>query len=427
MRFYHWLLSLLAFAVFTSDASPLGDRSLFSSYSDTGSRSFILRSQTTPPPACNATQTSAPHPGSLVAKRTAASASITASGWSDLCTACGISDLSITNLCFNLGQDGWGYALSAVADACVQQNVADEMISFSKIPGILNSDDIMSYAISYRQVPREAVSVLGVVPSTLYCMIPPINPELNGIVNEQPAGVSPGLFGSPSVSVVPFGSDGTCPYGSSPDVSTCACTGTTVSDTVPNPVNVTNGTNITTCETCFTSGNSTATPIPGNTNSTTTGDSIVSNSTLTGNTYANFTSTGNTYANSTSTGSTASNSTLTGSNSTNGTVADTNSTLTSSDSTLNGTYTTNSTLSGNITASNTSGSTSTLTSTDTPGAGISTSTSINVGSATASATTTMNAGTDSIEASITSAASADTATGTSGVTFDGNIHDPAGR
>ncbi|KAJ3904427.1 hypothetical protein F5879DRAFT_801732, partial [Lentinula edodes] len=156
-------------------------------------------------------------------KRTIPTTSITPTGWSDLCAASGIHDISITDLCFDLGQDGWEYALSAVADACVQQNIADEMISFAKIPGILNSDDIISYAIAYRQQPREAVSVLGVVPSTLYCMIPPVNPELSNIVNVQPAGVNPGLFGSPSAPVVPFGSDGTCPYGSTPDVSVCAC------------------------------------------------------------------------------------------------------------------------------------------------------------------------------------------------------------
>ncbi|KAJ3984657.1 hypothetical protein F5890DRAFT_1411214, partial [Lentinula detonsa] len=182
----------------------------------------------TPPPACSTGKTlssaSTLSGSTAAAKRTTASASITASGWSDLCASSGIGDLSTQYLCLNMGQDGWGYALSTAADACVQQNVADEMISFAKLPGILNSDDMISYAISYRQLPRQAVSVSGVVPSTLYCTFPPVNPELSGIVNAQPTGVSPGLFGSPSVPVVPFGSDGTCPYGSSPDASTCLCT-----------------------------------------------------------------------------------------------------------------------------------------------------------------------------------------------------------
>ncbi|KAJ4475365.1 hypothetical protein C8J55DRAFT_562341 [Lentinula edodes] len=422
MYVYAHLLFFVAFAIFTSEASPLGDRATllarYNSIPNTGSRSFILRSQLTPPIACNAAQPSAPPPspsGSASIKRTLATTSITPTGWSDLCAASGIHDISITDLCFDLGQDGWEYALSAVADACVQQNIADEMISFAKIPGILNSDDIISYAISYRQQPREAVSVLGVVPSTLYCMIPPVNPELSNIVNVQPAGVNPGLFGSPSAPVVPFGSDGTCPYGSTPDVSVCACAninGTTGTSSAPIPANTTNST--------LTGANSTLTgsDLTNGTGTNATSTSTGSAATLNGTDTTNSPLTGS--------NSTGTDSALTGSDSTNGTDT-TNSTLTGSDST-NGTDTTNSTLTGSdSTNSIDSADSSTLTFSSSGVSSTGISATVSVDTATVSATATLVTSTDSTDASITSTASANASTGTSGVTFDGNIHDPAGR
>ncbi|KAE9409443.1 hypothetical protein BT96DRAFT_768750, partial [Gymnopus androsaceus JB14] len=143
--------------------------------------------------------------------------------WYDLCASSGVNDISANGLCTELGQIGWGSALLATADPCMQQDIADAMILYAQGPGIQNSDEVISYAIEYCQLPKQAVTVLGIVPSTLYCMTPPVNPELTGIVNAQPSGAHRGIYGSPNVPLVPFGSDGTCPYGSVPDVDTCSC------------------------------------------------------------------------------------------------------------------------------------------------------------------------------------------------------------
>ncbi|KAJ3839842.1 hypothetical protein F5878DRAFT_98596 [Lentinula raphanica] len=445
MQLYAQFVSLMLSVFFTS-ATPLGDRRLLARYNgapDTGFRDFISRSQITAPPACSISATAGTLPTSnttnvpriSLSKRTPTPA-ITPSGWSDLCAASGISDLSVQYLCLNMGQDGWGFALSAAADACVQQTIADQMISFAKLPGILNSEDIISYAISYRQLARQAVSVSGVVPSTLYCTVPPVNPEISGIANTQPAGVNPGLFGSPTVPVVPFGSDGTCPYGSVPDVSTCDCTGspvdipTTASNTTTSlPANSTATEGA--CDTCLIGNSTIAGPDVGVSNITLTGDTV--NSTVTG-------------SDSALNGTDTSNPTLTGSNSTSSGV-DTNSTLTSgSNSTSNGT--------DSITSTDTSGSNSTsngtdsITSTDTSGSSatvtansslnssaVSTSTdagiiatSADIASTSIAPTTSpVSTSVESIEASTTSTASAVASTSTSGQTFDGNIHDPAGR
>jgi hypothetical protein len=142
--------------------------------------------------------------------------------WQDLCLASG-GDIFTDEPCVVLaGFDGIN-ALLADADACAQQDVADAMIDFANSEGIVNRKDLIAQAIAYRKHPRNSIEILGVTPSSLYCNRAPRNPELKGIVNTQLDGVDPGLFGSPSVPMVAFGADGTCPFGSSPDVSTCAC------------------------------------------------------------------------------------------------------------------------------------------------------------------------------------------------------------
>ena len=79
------------------------------------------------------------------------------------------------------------------------------MIDFAKSPGIKNEAALIANAVAYRKHPRNALNINGVVPSTLFCEKAPRNPELNGVVNAQLQGVNPGLFGSPSAGIVPFG------------------------------------------------------------------------------------------------------------------------------------------------------------------------------------------------------------------------------
>ncbi|KAJ3567729.1 hypothetical protein NP233_g6182 [Leucocoprinus birnbaumii] len=143
--------------------------------------------------------------------------------WQNLCLLSGGGVFVDNSPCVHIaGSDGFS-ALLADADPCLQQTFADSIVTFAKSPGILNKDALIAFAIKYRRHPRTAVSILGTVPSSLYCLKAPINPELHGIVNAQPDGVNPGLFGSPNDPMVPFGSDGTCPFGTTADVSTCSC------------------------------------------------------------------------------------------------------------------------------------------------------------------------------------------------------------
>ena len=96
-------------------------------------------------------------------------------------------------------------ALLAGADACAQQDNADAMVDFAKLPGIRNKQALIANAVAYRKHPRNALNIGGIVPSTLFCEKAPRNPELSGIVNGQLAGVDPGLFGSPKTAIVAFG------------------------------------------------------------------------------------------------------------------------------------------------------------------------------------------------------------------------------
>ncbi|KAF8891321.1 hypothetical protein BD779DRAFT_197018 [Infundibulicybe gibba] len=142
--------------------------------------------------------------------------------WQDLCLASG-GDIFTNEPCVNLAGVNGINALLATADPCDQQDNADAMIVFAKSPGVTNSEALIAAAIAYRQHPRNTMNILGVVPSTMYCQKAPQSQELVGVTNTQLDGVDPGLYGSPSIPIVPFGEPGTCPFGQTPDVSTCSC------------------------------------------------------------------------------------------------------------------------------------------------------------------------------------------------------------
>jgi hypothetical protein len=59
-------------------------------------------------------------------------------------------------------------ALPLGADACAQQNNADAMVDFAKLPGIKNKQALTDNASAYRKHPRNALNNGGVVPSTLF-------------------------------------------------------------------------------------------------------------------------------------------------------------------------------------------------------------------------------------------------------------------
>lgn len=144
------------------------------------------------------------------------------SQWDDLCLNSG-GDIFTHDPCVNLGGSFAIDALLETADPCDQQDIADSIITFAKSDGIRNRDALINYGISFRRHARRSVEILGVVPSSLFCLRAPINPELVGVYNEQCDGVNPGVFGSPNTPLVPFGAAGTCPLGMSPDVDTCGC------------------------------------------------------------------------------------------------------------------------------------------------------------------------------------------------------------
>jgi len=149
--------------------------------------------------------------------------------WQNLCLISG-GDIFTAEPCVNLAGNGGLNALLADADPCDQQDIADAMIAYAKSPGVSNTDDLIANAIAYRKHPRNALNVLGVIPSTPYCQRAAKSPELDGVVNAQLDGVDPGIFGGPKISLMPFGANGTCPFGLTPDVATCTCLNGTLSD-----------------------------------------------------------------------------------------------------------------------------------------------------------------------------------------------------
>lgn len=114
-------------------------------------------------------------------------------------------DIFTTEPCVQLAGVNGINALLANADPCDQQDNADAMIDYAKSAGVNNTDALIANAVAYRQHPRNALNVNGVIPSTPYCQRAPRNPELMGMVNAQLPGVDPGIFGGPSFGLVAFG------------------------------------------------------------------------------------------------------------------------------------------------------------------------------------------------------------------------------
>lgn len=125
--------------------------------------------------------------------------------WETLCLSSG-GDIFTNDPCTTLGGFSGIDALLETADPCDQHFIADSMITFAKSEGITNGDDLINFALSYRRHARNAVEVLGVIPSSLFCLESSVNTELIGVYNEQLSGCNPGLFGSPTTAMVPFGS-----------------------------------------------------------------------------------------------------------------------------------------------------------------------------------------------------------------------------
>ncbi|KAI0672978.1 hypothetical protein C8Q78DRAFT_970218 [Trametes maxima] len=145
-----------------------------------------------------------------------------AQSWQDLCLVSG-GDIFTNEPCVQLAGVNGINALLADADPCAQQDNADAMIDFAKSPGVTNADALIANAIAYRRHPRNAFSIGGVVPSTPFCQRAPRNAELANVTNAQLDGVNAGIFGNINLGLLAFGADGTCPFGQSPDVSTCSC------------------------------------------------------------------------------------------------------------------------------------------------------------------------------------------------------------
>jgi len=145
-----------------------------------------------------------------------------AQSWQDLCLKSG-GDITTNTPCVTLAGQNGITALLGAADACAQQDNADAMVDFAKSAGVTNKDALIQNAIAYRKHPRNALNINGVTPSTLFCQKAPKNAELKGVANGQLDGVDPGLFGSPNAAIIPFGESGSCPFGQTPNVSTCTC------------------------------------------------------------------------------------------------------------------------------------------------------------------------------------------------------------
>lgn len=233
----------LSFALLAA-ASPLGDRAILRRYTgvpQVGARRFILErcvstvrlsrvvpithrdtqySRVDSPPACAALPTSNVTIPSDTSNSTAVDDSAPSlenttlskrhddfdflDTWQDLCFESG-GDILTNDPCFGLGWLDGFTALLPDADPCDQQDIADAMITFAKSEGVVNADDLITTAIGYRKHPRKSVNILGVVPSTPYCLNAPINSELDGIYNGQSDDCDPGLFGGPDYPLMSFG------------------------------------------------------------------------------------------------------------------------------------------------------------------------------------------------------------------------------
>jgi len=189
-----------------------------------GTRDIVARANPVPPPACEAKkQKRSTMPMPLLKRIAQTDLGQVAQSWQNLCVASGGPRPPNNDPCVQLAGINGINALLAGADACAQQDNADAMVNFAKLPGIKNKQALIDNAIAYRKHPRNALDEGGFVPSTLFCQKAPQNAELNGLVNGQLQGVDPGLFGSPKVATVAFGAPGTCPFGQTADVATCTC------------------------------------------------------------------------------------------------------------------------------------------------------------------------------------------------------------
>jgi len=195
-----------------------------------GKRGIVVRANPTPPPACEAKQKRSEESirarggiNPLYKRIAQTDLGQVAQSWQDLCKASGGPQDPNNDPCVVLAGINGINALLAGADACAQQDNADAMVDFAKLPGINNKQALIDNAVAYRKHPRNALNINGVVPSTPFCENAPRNPELNGTVNGQLNGVDPGLFGSPNTTIVAFGAPGTCPFGQTADVATCTC------------------------------------------------------------------------------------------------------------------------------------------------------------------------------------------------------------
>jgi hypothetical protein len=200
------------------------------------------------PPACAKTtrRDFTPTQSNLLKRIAQTDLTAVAQSWQNLCVVSGGPRSPGPDPCVQLaGQNGIA-SLLANANACAQQDNADSMIDFAKKPGITDKQALIANAITYRKHPRNALNIGGIVPSTPFCERAPRNPELKGVVNAQLKGVDPGLYGGPNSPIVPFGAsefrfyfsilprtkiwtdcfpvtDGTCPFGQTPNVATCTC------------------------------------------------------------------------------------------------------------------------------------------------------------------------------------------------------------
>ncbi|CAL1705184.1 unnamed protein product [Somion occarium] len=191
-----------------------------------GKRSLEARAATAPP-ACAAkgkrSDRLTRRSESGIAKRIAQNdLGAVAQSWQDLCLKSG-GDTQTGDPCVQLAGINGINALLANSDPCAQQDNADAMIDFAKSNGVTNKDALIANAVSYAKHPRNALNIDGTVPSTPFCQKAPKNAELKGVTRAQLDGVNPGLFGSPALGVFAFGDPRTCPFGKTPDVSTCSC------------------------------------------------------------------------------------------------------------------------------------------------------------------------------------------------------------
>ncbi|KDQ61048.1 hypothetical protein JAAARDRAFT_32043 [Jaapia argillacea MUCL 33604] len=171
--------------------------------------------------------------------------------WHDLCSSTSFVGDEDENACKTLTFQNLTTALLPSSNPCAQQDLADDMITYSKSSSITPTQKhaLVSFALTYRTYPRNALSSpssdsmdtgvkggsqmvmqsyvgRGVVLSSPYCQKAPVNAELVGVVNGQGGEgvrVDPGLFLGVGEEVFAFGERGSCPFGMNSDVGSCEC------------------------------------------------------------------------------------------------------------------------------------------------------------------------------------------------------------